>query len=113
MGITLEAFGARIGITRAAVSNIEKGRSNPSEQVILSICREFDIDENWLRTGNGEMHIKLTPREELARFTAQLQREDSFRARFVAALEALEPEDWAKIQQFVDMLASKSKTDPN
>lgn len=108
LGLTLEAFGEKIGITRAAVSNIEKGRSNPSEQVIMSICREFDVNEQWLRTGEGEMLVKLTPSEELAIFTAQLQKEDSFRRRFVAALSTLEPEDWVKIQEFVDKLANKT-----
>lgn len=111
--ITKTEFAKKLNVSQAFVSQICSGVSNPSDRTIFDICSKFDIDENWLRTGEGEMHIKLTPREELARFTAQLQREDSFRARFVAALEALEPEDWAKIQQFVDMLASKSKTGPN
>lgn len=110
--ITKTEFAKKLNVSQAFVSQICSGASNPSDRTIFDICSKFDIDENWLRTGEGEMHVKLTPKEELARFTAQLQREDSFRARFVAALEALEPEDWEKIQQFVDALASKNKTDP-
>lgn len=110
-GLTLEAFGSKIGITRSAVSNIEKGRSNPSEQVLIAICREFNVNEQWLRTGDGEMLIKVNPSDELAVFTAQLQKEDSFRKRFIAVLSGLEPSDWAVLEKFVDELAKK-KTDP-
>lgn len=48
-------FGSRIGVTDAAISKLESGFNNLTEQMILSICREFGINENWLRTGEGEM----------------------------------------------------------
>lgn len=54
-GLTLEKFGERIGIKKTSMSQIETGRSNPSDQTIRSICREFGIREEWLRTGEGEM----------------------------------------------------------
>lgn len=57
LGITLEEFGRRIGITRSSVSNIESGRREPSEQTIRSICREFDVNENWLINGLGEVFL--------------------------------------------------------
>lgn len=113
LGLTQQDFAERLGMKRNSIANYETGRNEPIDAVVMLICKTFDVSEEWLRTGEGEMHVKLTPKEELARFTAQLQREDSFRARFVAALEALEPEDWAKIQQFVDMLSSKNKTGPD
>ena len=51
--LTMEEFGKRIGIKKNSISLIESGKNNPSEQTILSICREFNINEEWLRTGNG------------------------------------------------------------
>lgn len=53
-GLTLEKFAIRLGVTKAAISNIENGNRNVSEQLIKSICREYSVDENWLRTGNGD-----------------------------------------------------------
>ena len=53
-GLTLEKFGERLGVTKTAISNIEKGKRNISEQLLLSICREYHVNETWLRTGAGE-----------------------------------------------------------
>lgn len=55
MDLTQQDFGKRIGIKSNSVSLIESGGRNASDQVILAICREFDISEDWLRTGTGEM----------------------------------------------------------
>lgn len=51
-----EKFGELLGITKASVSRLESGENNPSEQTIMLICREFSINEKWLRTGQGEMY---------------------------------------------------------
>ena len=48
-------FGEKLGITTTAVSKIEKKTNNLTEQNIKAICREFNVNEEWLRTGNGEM----------------------------------------------------------
>lgn len=86
----------------------------PSDRTIADICRIYNINEQWLRTGEGEMLVKLSPSEELAAFTAQLQREDSFRRRFIAALSTLEPEAWDYIERFMRQLIEENteKTDP-
>lgn len=54
LGLTMEEFGERVGVTRSAISNIESGRRNVSEQIIKAICREFAVREDWIRNGNGE-----------------------------------------------------------
>lgn len=113
LGLTLEAFGSRIGITRAAVSNIEKGRSNASDQVVLSICREFKVNEEWLRNGNGEMFEKLDRDQAITEFAAEILADepDSFRKRLVSALATLDARDWAALEKLADEL-TKRKTDP-
>ena len=55
LGLTLEKFGDRLGVTKVAISNIEKGNRNLTEQMTKSICREFGADYIWLTTGEGEM----------------------------------------------------------
>lgn len=54
-GLSMEKFGSRIGIGKASISLLESGKNNPSIQTIALICREFGVNEQWLRTGEGEM----------------------------------------------------------
>lgn len=55
LGLTMEKFGERLGVTKVAISNIEKGNRNVTDQMFKFICREFNVNENWLRTGEGSM----------------------------------------------------------
>lgn len=55
LGLSGEKFGAKLGVKRSAISDIETGRNNLSEQMILSICLAYNVNEDWLRTGNGDM----------------------------------------------------------
>ena len=55
-GLTQEKFAERIGLKQNSIALIESGKRNISDQAILSICREFGVREEWLRTGEGEMY---------------------------------------------------------
>lgn len=55
-GLTQEKFAERIGLKQNSIALIESGKRNISDQTILSICREFGVREEWLRTGEGEMY---------------------------------------------------------
>ena len=57
LGLTLEKFGEKIGMKKNSVSQIENGKNSVTEQVVKSICREFNVDYIWLTTGEGEMFI--------------------------------------------------------
>ena len=69
LSLTLEKFGDRVGVTKVAISNIEKGNRNLTEQMIKSICREFNVNYDWLVYGEGEMFSELpkTILDELCR----------------------------------------------
>lgn len=69
LGLSGEKFGAKIGLTRMAISNLENGRYNLTEANILAICREFNVNEDWLRTGNGEMFnaVSSIPLDDLVK----------------------------------------------
>lgn len=60
LGLSGEKFGAKLGLTKHSISNIENGRYNLTEANILSICREFNVSEDWLRYGKGDMFNELS-----------------------------------------------------
>ena len=57
LGLTLEKFGEKLGVTKTAISRLEKGERSLTEQMTKSICREFSVDYMWLTTGEGEMFV--------------------------------------------------------
>lgn len=70
--LTLEKFGNKLGVGKTAISNIENGNRNLTDQMILSICREFDVSEEWLRSGNGEMFERLTDQQKVMKYAGLL-----------------------------------------
>lgn len=70
---TLERFGAKIGISGAAVSKIENGLTVPTRQTITAICSAYNVNEEWLRTGNGEMRPPMTGYELIMQRLAKVQ----------------------------------------
>lgn len=78
--LTQSAFGERIGLTRDNVANIEGGRTEPTEIVIKSILREFNINETWLRTGEGQMKPPATRDDEIADIVKAAAKHDSEKA---------------------------------
>lgn len=57
--LSQEDFGKRLGVTGASISRLEKGERNITERMILSACREYNINETWLRYGKGEMFLPI------------------------------------------------------
>jgi transcriptional regulator with XRE-family HTH domain len=76
LNLTMEEFGKRLGVTRTAISNIESGNRNVTEQMFKSVCREFKVTEDWLRTGEGEMFVSLPEEDEFAAYVEDLLADD-------------------------------------
>lgn len=117
LGLTLEAFGSRIGVTRSAISNIENGRREPTNQLVSSICREFHVNEEWLRTGLGEPFPSMTREQEIASYTDALLSDspDSLRSIVISYLMKWDVEDWeavAKILKKHGLPQIKDKEEP-
>lgn len=113
LNLTQQEFADRIGIKRNSVANYETGRNEPIDAVVSLICREFKVNETWLRTGSGEMFEQLDRDQEIAEFAAGILSDepDSFRKRLISALATLDARDWAVLEKLADEL-TKKKTDP-
>ncbi len=102
LGLTLEQFGKRLGVKKTAISNIENDHRGVTEQMFLSIVREFNVNEQWLRTGEGEMFVTLTRNQVITDFAGDLIREpESFKARLIEGLTKLDENDWEDIERVV------------
>lgn len=113
LGLTQQEFADRVGIKRNSYANYETGRNTPLDAIVISICREFSVNETWLRTGEGEMFQPLSRDEELAQFFGKLSFGDNdFKHRFVSVLSRLDESEWGVLEKMaVDLVAEMKKTD--
>ncbi|RHC16778.1 helix-turn-helix domain-containing protein [Roseburia intestinalis] len=110
MGKSQEEFGKILGITKSGVSDIESGRRNVTEQHIIMLRNE-NVNEDWLRTGNGEMFIPKTKNEQINEMLVDvLKCEDSdFKKRLITALSKLDDTGWNALEKFIDSIANQSQ----
>ena len=111
VGLNQTDFGARIGVRQSTIAGWETGQRIPPDSAIVSICREFHVDEHWLRTGDGKMFTATTRDEEVMAFVGDVMRgeEDNFRRRFLLALSRLPEERWADIEAFALQISEENK----
>lgn len=104
LGLTQQEFADKVGIKRNSFANYETGRNTPLDAIIVSICREFNVNEAWLRTGEGDMFVKLNRSQEVAEFVSRVLygEEDNFKRRFIAMLSRLDEDDWEVLEKMVE-----------
>ena len=110
LGLTQQEFADRIGIKRGGISNYEIGRNEPTDSVVSLICREFNISEEWLRNGTGDMFLPVTRNNDIAKLTKQLlsEEDDSFKNRFISMLANLTVEEWEFLERKAKELCGMS-----
>ena len=109
LGLTLESFGDKVGVGKSTISRIENGTNGLTEQMILSICREFNVNEEWLRYGTGEMFKDMTLDEEIISFIGDIQWDASntFKKRFISAIAKLSDEEWKVLEKIITVCANE------
>lgn len=104
-GISQEQFGELIGIKKAAVSKIENGDSSLSRSNLISICKQFNINEEWLLYGKGEMFIPESRENEIRRFFENAMSSDTdlakIQRKFINTLISLDKEEWIVLDRFM------------
>lgn len=105
--MTQDSFAKRLNLSKNFVWMLEKGERIASDRTISDICREFSVNEVWLRTGEGEPTIKLSKNQEIAKFANDVMKlpDDDIKKRMVEALAKLSENEWEVIIKIVESLA--------
>lgn len=104
--LTMEQFGSRIGITKSSVSLLESGKNSPSEQTLKLICKEFNVNMEWLQTGNGDMCILIEDR--LSTYLAQIAKgDDDFIKDIIEAYMELDETSRAALRELTNKMIEK------
>lgn len=112
-GLTKTAFAKKINISQPHISKIALGESVPSDRTIADICREFNVNEDWLRTGRGDPYIQLSRDEELAQFFGEVMKgeDPDFRRRLLSVMSRLTTDEWALLEQMAWKLVDELRQD--
>ena len=111
-GLTQEEFGAKVGgLSRNYIWMVEKGDRVPSDRTISDICRIFNVNEEWLRTGEGEMFQPKSRNEELMEFATSVAEggPGSIQAQLLAVMSRLTDEQWEVLAQVAREFVEETK----
>jgi len=104
LGLTGEKFGEKIGLKKVVVSQMENGKSCITDRTVALVCREFNVNEKWLRTGEGEMFEPIDEkelREKLLNDHAN-PNHDPARAAFIKAVVDLSDTELDIVLKFME-----------
>lgn len=110
LGLTQQEFAEQLGVKRNTIAQYETGRNSPIDAIITSICREFGVNESWLRTGKGEMLMNLDKQKKIAAFLGDLMRseeESSFKIQLIEMLSEMGPDEWALLEKMARRLTGQ------
>lgn len=109
LGLTQQEFSDKIGVKRNTIAQYESGRNAPIDAVISLICREFNVSEEWLRTGTGEMWTPVDADQELQDIFAEITvADDDLIKRIIKTYWRLPENEKAVIRKLVDGLIEKN-----
>lgn len=108
--MTLEQFGEKVGVTKQTISRIENGINSLTEQMILSICREFGVNENWLRNDEGKMFVEVPAEDEYFKAVTQISKSND-KLAMQAIIEYWKLDDVSKeaLKNYIYKIAEKSR----
>ena len=110
LDLTQDEFGGRIGITKSSISTMESGRSNPSEQTLRSMCREFGASYLWLTTGEGPMFEDGGDDAALHVMVDRVMASENERVKQVfKGLGSFTEDDWRQVNDLLDRLLAGSR----
>lgn len=111
LSMTKTSFAKALNLSQPFVSQICTGYSQPSERTILDICREFNVNEQWLRSGEGDMFLRLSRNDEIAAYVARVMKDESayYQQKMLLFFSRLSPEMLKKLEEVAKDILSETK----
>lgn len=111
LGLTLDQFGEHVGLKKSTLSNIENEKNSVTEQTFISICREFNVNPEWLRNGTGDMFLELDQDGIIAGWVGKVLKDkpESFRKNVISVMSTWTDEDWNWIEKQAKAIIAESK----
>lgn len=101
--LTQQSLADSLGLKQNTVASYEIDRVQPSDRTINDICDKFKVNEQWLRTGEGEPFLEITRNEAITDFMSDILNEDNtFKNRLIAALAKLDESQWKVLEQIAE-----------
>lgn len=110
LDLTLEKFGANLGVTKTTISRLEKGERSLTDQMFISICREYRVNPDWLENGTGPMFLEKMEDDEYMAAAVSLS-EDSLVASCLIEYAKLREDERAVVKKYVEGLMERYKKD--
>ena len=101
LNLTQAEFGSRVSLKANTITGYENGLRNPNDAIISAICKEYSVNEAWLRNGTGEMFQKETDTEMVDRI---LQGRNEFAKSIFRSFANMEDKDWEAWKRVADIL---------
>lgn len=105
-------FAEKLGIRQSSLSSIENVSVNVSDRVFKDVCLAFNVNKEWLITGNGEMFNTLSREDEIVIWASKLTRKDcnnEFAKNFARVLSRLDDSDWDVLEKMAHMMIEENK----
>lgn len=111
LGLSQDEFGKKLGLTRGAITNIELNKVDVKPNFADLLCSIFNVNGLWLRTGEGEMFLKLSRADEIAAYVGRVLKDESafYQQKLLLFLSRLSPEMLAELEKVADEILSNDK----
>lgn len=115
LGLTQTEFAEKLGFTMVFICQVETGAKIPSERTIADIARVFNVNVEWIKTGEGEMKKEIPKEEVIASFIGDILKEDNsdglkeYKLKIFSMLAQLPVEDWERIRKFTYSLIQENE----
>ena len=108
LNLTMKKFGENLGVSESAVSRMESGQYKITETLVKLIIKHFNVNEEWLKTGKGEMYITDKESKRAYLIGKYLAENDKFKLKVIDFMLEASDEDWDLFKKFVDKVATES-----
>ena len=103
-GLNQKDFGEKIKIVRSSVAKLETGENNPSDRTIDLICRVFNVNEKWLRTGEGSVYKE---KQGITEYIKNISDEDYLIKDIIEVYMELDSDSKAALQNIAEKMCAK------